>query len=157
MPLPYQSSLSSSISKDPRPLNPEASYTLSIPQAMRTAIKEATASMTSVPKPLKFLRGHYGELKTTFDGIAAGANSQSLADILSVLAMTAGAEGGRRACATGSGAAARLWAAGATSMSGDYTVGHTAIALVATVGLILMERHQSLSYPGHSIVVATWF
>ena len=62
---------------------------------MRTAIKEATASMTSVPKPLKFLRGHYGELKTTFDGIAAGANSQSLADILSVLAMTAGAEGGR--------------------------------------------------------------
>lgn len=64
-------------------------------QAMRTAIKEATASMTSVPKPLKFLRSHYGELKATFAGIAAGTNSQSLADILSVLAMTAGAEGGR--------------------------------------------------------------
>ena len=64
-------------------------------QAMRTAIKEATASMTSVPKPLKFLRSHYTGLKATFNDMTEGANSQSLADILSVLAMTSGAEGSR--------------------------------------------------------------
>ena len=51
--------------------------------------------MTSVPKPLKFLRSHYGELKETFGSIGQGVNRQNLADILSVLAMTAGKEGAR--------------------------------------------------------------
>jgi 26S proteasome regulatory subunit N1 len=41
---------------------------------MRSAIKEATASMTSVPKPLKFLRGHYGTLKETFETVKSGDN-----------------------------------------------------------------------------------
>jgi len=45
---------------------------------MRSAIKEATASMTSVPKPLKFLRGHYGTLKETLDTVAAGDNRRAL-------------------------------------------------------------------------------
>ena len=48
-----------------------------IAQAMRSAIKEATASMTSVPKPLKFLRGHYGTLKETLDTVAAGDNRRA--------------------------------------------------------------------------------
>ena len=43
-------------------------------QAMRSAIKEATASMTSVPKPLKFLRGHYATLKETLETVASGDN-----------------------------------------------------------------------------------
>ena len=51
--------------------------------------------MTSVPKPLKFLRSHYGELKALSAGIPVGPNAQALADILSVLAMTAGKEGAR--------------------------------------------------------------
>ena len=34
-------------------------------QAMVTEIRTATSSMTSVPKPLKFLRPHYGTLKET--------------------------------------------------------------------------------------------
>ena len=46
--------------------------------------------MTSVPKPLKFLGPHFGELKATFGKMSAGANKALLADILSVLAMTFG-------------------------------------------------------------------
>ena len=34
---------------------------------MQTLIKAATTSMTSVPKPLKFLRPHYPTLKTVYD------------------------------------------------------------------------------------------
>ena len=30
--------------------------------------------MTSVPKPLKFLRGHYGTLKETLETVASGDN-----------------------------------------------------------------------------------
>ncbi len=51
---------------------------LTTTQAMRSAIKEATASMTSVPKPLKFLRGHYGTLKETLDTVAAGDNRRAV-------------------------------------------------------------------------------
>ena len=34
--------------------------------------------MTSVPKPLKFLRGHYGTLKETLDTVAAGDNRRAV-------------------------------------------------------------------------------
>ncbi len=51
--------------------------------------------MTSVPKPLKFLRQHYAGLKATFEGMPEGANRSALADVLSVLAMNSGAEGAR--------------------------------------------------------------
>nr|XP_045086835.1 26S proteasome non-ATPase regulatory subunit 2 homolog A [Aegilops tauschii subsp. strangulata] len=34
---------------------------------LRKEIRAATSSMTSVPKPLKFLRAHYGTLKTCFE------------------------------------------------------------------------------------------
>jgi 26S proteasome regulatory subunit N1 len=50
--------------------------------------------MTSVPKPLKFLRPHYDTLMKVYDGMAEGAsglagdNRKVLADIMSVLAMT---------------------------------------------------------------------
>ena len=53
--------------------------------------------MTSVPKPLKFLRPRYAELKATFEGMPAGDIRSSLANVLSVLAMNSGAEGAREA------------------------------------------------------------
>ena len=65
-------------------------------QAIATEIKSATTSMTSVPKPLKFLRQHYSGLKATCDAMPEGsANKAALADVLSVLAMNSGAEGAR--------------------------------------------------------------
>lgn len=52
--------------------------------------------MTSVPKPLKFLRSHYKELKDLYDTIPAqNRNKAALADIISVMAITSGPEGAR--------------------------------------------------------------
>ncbi|EGO03572.1 hypothetical protein SERLA73DRAFT_83636 [Serpula lacrymans var. lacrymans S7.3] len=44
--------------------------------------------MTSVPKPLKFLRPHYPDLQTLYDTWSASEDKSLFADILSVLAMT---------------------------------------------------------------------
>lgn len=59
-------------------------------ESLRTLIRTATASMTSVPKPLKFLRPHYPEMQELYErwpaDVAAGKGL--FADILSVLAMT---------------------------------------------------------------------
>lgn len=66
---------------------------------MVSEIRSATASMTSVPKPLKFLRPHYAALKARFETVPRGsAASPLLADVLSVLATTvsAGPEGSGR-------------------------------------------------------------
>lgn len=41
---------------------------------IRSEIRSATSSMTSVPKPLKFLRPHYGTLKDFFARMPAGDN-----------------------------------------------------------------------------------
>lgn len=64
-------------------------------ESLRTLIRTATASMTSVPKPLKFLRPHYPELQELYDKWPSTSSSSSndaakslFADILSVLAMT---------------------------------------------------------------------
>lgn len=49
-----------------------------------TLRRTATSSMTSVPKPLKFLRPHYDTLKARLEGLAAGEpNRQQLADVVS--------------------------------------------------------------------------
>ena len=58
--------------------------------------------MTSVPKPLKFLRPHYAGLCASQEKLSAiGASSEEaakeLADVLSVLAISSGARGGREA------------------------------------------------------------
>jgi len=63
-----------------------------------TELRTATSSMTSVPKPLKFLRPHFEEIKTlhtTFQKLGDLPNDSlefraRLADVLSVLAMTMG-------------------------------------------------------------------
>lgn len=43
-------------------------------EELRRQIRSSTTSMTSVPKPLKFLRPHYGKLKEIYDGMAPGEN-----------------------------------------------------------------------------------
>ncbi|KAI3653682.1 hypothetical protein MP228_001629 [Amoeboaphelidium protococcarum] len=57
-------------------------------ESLRSLIRSSTSSMTSVPKPLKFLRPHYDTLKQVFNGWKDGKDKQFLADILSVLGMT---------------------------------------------------------------------
>lgn len=51
--------------------------------------------MTSVPKPLKFLRPHYEALKDAYSGLQSGDNKRKLADVISVLAITSGKDGER--------------------------------------------------------------
>ena len=58
-------------------------------ETMRKEIRSATSTMTSVPKPLKFLRPHYDTLVNFYNGKKDGSpNKKELADVLSVLAMT---------------------------------------------------------------------
>ncbi|KAM3616802.1 uncharacterized protein V6R79_023679 [Siganus canaliculatus] len=61
-------------------------------EELRRQIRSSTTSMTSVPKPLKFLRPHYGKLKEIFEGMAPGENKRFCADVVSVLAMTMSGE-----------------------------------------------------------------
>lgn len=63
--------------------------------SMRQEIRTSTSSMTSVPKPLKFLRPHYGTLKSFYETMDDLDQKKHLADILSVLALTMSAEGER--------------------------------------------------------------
>lgn len=69
---------------------PDTSLYLPALESLRTLIKTSTSSMTSVPKPLKFLRPHYAELGQIRDSWSADLKEQRalLASILSVLAMT---------------------------------------------------------------------
>ncbi|ESQ50440.1 hypothetical protein EUTSA_v10001903mg [Eutrema salsugineum] len=64
-------------------------------ESMRQEIRASTSSMTSVPKPLKFLRPHYGTLKAFHETMADSELKKYLSDILSVLALTMSAEGER--------------------------------------------------------------
>ncbi|KAK8622408.1 hypothetical protein V6N13_117325 [Hibiscus sabdariffa] len=64
-------------------------------ESMRHEIRTSTSSMTSVPKPLKFLRPHYGTLKGFYETMPDSDLRKYLADILSVLALTMSAEGER--------------------------------------------------------------
>jgi 26S proteasome regulatory subunit N1 len=59
-------------------------------------IRTSTATMTSVPKPLKFLSPHIDSLKERCDKMKAGENKQLLADIVSVLCTTVGLKEGVR-------------------------------------------------------------
>ncbi|XP_071686374.1 26S proteasome non-ATPase regulatory subunit 2 homolog A-like [Rutidosis leptorrhynchoides] len=64
-------------------------------ESMRQEIRTSTSSMTSVPKPLKFLRPHYPTLKAHYETMPESDLKKLLADILSVLALTMSAEGER--------------------------------------------------------------
>ncbi|KAA0153928.1 hypothetical protein FNF29_02916 [Cafeteria roenbergensis] len=73
----------------------DASVLASALETLRSSIQESTSSMTSVPKPLKFLAPHYEGLKRSYAALPeTEALRPSFSDILSVLAMDAGAEAG---------------------------------------------------------------
>jgi 26S proteasome regulatory subunit N1 len=56
-----------------------------------TELRTATSSMTSVPKPLKFLRPHYSSLTDRYANLLAPSQLRArLANVLAVLAMTMG-------------------------------------------------------------------
>ncbi|KAL4399160.1 proteasome regulatory particle base subunit [Malassezia pachydermatis] len=58
-------------------------------EVMRNLIRTSTSSMTSVPKPLKFLHPHYPDLKKVYESWSSANEDKVLfAEILSVLAMT---------------------------------------------------------------------
>jgi len=59
-------------------------------ESLKTEIKSSTSSMTSVPKPLKFLRLHYTTLVETYGVTPESKAKRLLSDILSVLAMANG-------------------------------------------------------------------
>lgn len=61
--------------------------------SLHTIIKTSTSSMTSVPKPLKFLSRFFASLETTYKSWDTTLNSKRkilLADVLSVLGMSCG-------------------------------------------------------------------
>jgi hypothetical protein len=68
--------------------NSDADELLRLVNSVATEIRTATSSVTSVPKPLKFLRPHYAALRTAYDVVREGPTKQKFADVLSVLAMT---------------------------------------------------------------------
>ncbi|KTF71593.1 hypothetical protein cypCar_00049716 [Cyprinus carpio] len=61
-------------------------------EELRRQIRSSTTSMTSVPKPLKFLRPHYAKLKEIYQNMSPGENKRFCADVVSVLAMTMSSE-----------------------------------------------------------------
>ncbi|XP_032664755.1 26S proteasome non-ATPase regulatory subunit 2 [Odontomachus brunneus] len=59
-------------------------------ESLRSHIRASTTSMTSVPKPLKFMRPHYDTMKNTYEKISNVKSKELCSDIISVLAMTMG-------------------------------------------------------------------
>jgi len=61
-------------------------------ECMRKLIRASTTSMTSVPKPLKFMIPHYETMKAVYEKIASSTSPDAVkkecADVLSVLSMT---------------------------------------------------------------------
>jgi len=83
----------------------EAAVTIALRQQaldmICTELRTATSSMTSVPKPLKFLRPHFGDVQNLHEALEKVTSPDNetlefrarLADVLSVLAMTMGKQG----------------------------------------------------------------
>lgn len=65
----------------------ESLYKASL-EILRTKIRSSTSSITSVPKPLKFLRPHYATLKQIHEKIRDEDSKKFCAEIVSVLGMT---------------------------------------------------------------------
>lgn len=59
-------------------------------ESLQNQIRASTTSMTSVPKPLKFMRPHYDTMKSIYDKISDSQAKELCSDIISVLAMTMG-------------------------------------------------------------------
>jgi 26S proteasome regulatory subunit N1 len=61
-------------------------------EQLRTELQDSTSTVTSIPKPLKFLRPHYGTLKDIYQRMKPSDTKTLFANLLSVMAMTMGAE-----------------------------------------------------------------
>ncbi|XP_034935656.1 26S proteasome non-ATPase regulatory subunit 2 [Chelonus insularis] len=59
-------------------------------EQLRAHIRASTTSMTSVPKPLKFMRPHYETMKAIYQKLDDTESRELCSDIISVLAMTMG-------------------------------------------------------------------
>lgn len=57
-------------------------------ELLRVHIRSSTTSMTSVPKPLKFLRPFYADLKTIYEKMSDDTSKRFCADIISIMSMT---------------------------------------------------------------------
>ncbi|KAF4662155.1 26S proteasome non-ATPase regulatory subunit 2 [Perkinsus olseni] len=57
-------------------------------QAIGEEMRSATSSMTSVPKPLKFLRAHFVPLAAAYEAMPDSEVKKELADVLAVLSTT---------------------------------------------------------------------
>jgi len=55
---------------------------------LSTEVKTATTSMTSIPKPLKFIGPHYEDIIEFYDKLDEGKFRLLVADFLSVMSMT---------------------------------------------------------------------
>eukprot|EP00933_Yihiella_yeosuensis_P032889 TRINITY_DN2655_c0_g1_i1.p1 TRINITY_DN2655_c0_g1~~TRINITY_DN2655_c0_g1_i1.p1 ORF type:complete len:891 (-),score=252.91 TRINITY_DN2655_c0_g1_i1:80-2752(-) len=66
-------------------------------EAMIKELKESTSTMTSVPKPLKFLRPHYSTLTEHYEKMPISDLKKFYADVLSILSTTMQKEGSRQA------------------------------------------------------------
>uniref|UniRef100_A0AAQ5Y0F6 26S proteasome non-ATPase regulatory subunit 2 n=1 Tax=Amphiprion ocellaris TaxID=80972 RepID=A0AAQ5Y0F6_AMPOC len=53
-------------------------------EELRRQIRSSTTSMTSVPKPLKFLRPHYGKLKDIYESMAPGENKVNKCTLIDI-------------------------------------------------------------------------
>ncbi|XP_046747338.1 26S proteasome non-ATPase regulatory subunit 2 [Diprion similis] len=59
-------------------------------ELLRSQIRASTTSMTSVPKPLKFMRPHYDTMKMVYEKINDPKTKELCSDVISVLAMSMG-------------------------------------------------------------------
>eukprot|EP01113_Clastostelium_recurvatum_P033314 TRINITY_DN438_c0_g1_i4.p1 TRINITY_DN438_c0_g1~~TRINITY_DN438_c0_g1_i4.p1 ORF type:complete len:922 (-),score=259.73 TRINITY_DN438_c0_g1_i4:160-2925(-) len=76
--------------------DPSQEIQLAALDSLSNEIRSSTSSMTSVPKPLKFLRPHYTTLTDYYATLPSSSQvKKRLSDILSVLALTMGKEGAR--------------------------------------------------------------
>ncbi|CAJ0574536.1 unnamed protein product, partial [Mesorhabditis spiculigera] len=67
---------------------PNAGLWLPTIDQLRNLIRASTTSMTSVPKPLKFMRPHYEKVKQIHAAMPANDCKAACADLISVLGMT---------------------------------------------------------------------
>ena len=70
--------------------DPSSDLHYSALESLRSQIRASTTSMTSVPKPLKFMRPHYDTMKAIYKDMTDPKAKELCSDIISVLAMTMG-------------------------------------------------------------------
>ena len=57
-------------------------------ETVKEIVRSSTTSMTSIPKPFKFIKPHYDSIVTHYERLPPSFLKRILADFLSVLAMT---------------------------------------------------------------------